>query len=141
MIDRLFVDTNVLVYAHDADAGRKHVAARTLLHTLWNDGSGALSPQVLQEFYVNITRKLRTPVTKERARSIVDAYAIWCVDLTSADISAAFRVEDEAHINFWDALIVASAAKAGAKYLLTEDLNHGQVIAGVEIHNPFVEHR
>jgi len=134
---KTFVDTNVLVYAHDVDDLLRHDLARDALRALWNDGTGLLSPQVLQEFYVNVTRKIATPLAKDAARLVVSTYAIWCVDVTSADIAAAFRVEDEAKIGFWDALIIASASKAGATRILSEDLNAGQTIAGVLIENPF----
>jgi len=137
MNDRTFIDTNVLVYAHDVDDRSKHHRAQSALRDLWNDGTGVLSPQVLQEFYVTVTRKIAKPLAKDAARLIVSAYAIWCIDAGSADVAAAFRIEDEAKIGFWDALIVASAVKAGAKRLLSEDLNAGQTIAGVVIENPF----
>jgi len=137
MSAKTFVDTNILVYAHDIDDRSKHELARDALRELWNDGTGLLSPQVLQEFYVNVTRKIATPLAKDAARLVVSTYAIWCVDVTSADVAAAFRIEDEAKIGFWDALIVASASKAGAARLLSEDLNAGQTIAGVLIENPF----
>lgn len=137
MSDKTFVDTNILVYAHDLDAPSKNEIARNNLRDLWLDGTGSLSPQVLQEFYVTITRKIKKPVPKEAARLLVKTYGMWCIDVTSADVTAAFRIEDEAKIAFWDALIVASAVKAGASKLLSEDLNAGQVIAGVRIENPF----
>jgi predicted nucleic acid-binding protein len=76
---------------------------------------------------------------KPAARSVVGAYARWCVEPTIADVDAAFRIEDEAGISFWDALVVASAARSGATRVLSEDLHSGQVIAGVTIHNPFEE--
>lgn len=107
------------------------------MRELWNDGTGLLSPQVLQEFYVNVTRKIATPLGKNDARLVVHTYAIWCVDVSPVDIAAAFRIEDEAKIGFRDALIIASAAKAGAARLLSEDLNGGQTIGGVLIENPF----
>jgi predicted nucleic acid-binding protein len=137
MTVKVFVDTNVLVYAHDIDEGSKRVVARNVLRDLWNDGNGIVSPQVLQEFYVTVTRKIAVPISKGAARRVVSAYAIWCIDVTSADMTAAFRIEDEARISFWDALIVAAAAKGGATKLLTEDLNPGQVVAGIKIENPF----
>ena len=137
MSAKTFVDTNVLVYAHDVDDPSKHDLARDALRELWNDGTGVLSPQVLQEFYVNVTRKIAMPLAKDAARLVVSTYAIWCVDVTSADVAAAFRIEDEATIGFWDALIIASASKAGAARILSEDLNAGQTIAGVLIENPF----
>ena len=109
-----------------------------LLRTLWDERAGILSTQVLQEFYVNATRKIRKPLTKAEARGVVDTYAPWCVDgITTNDLSAAFQSEDWARIGFWDALIIAVAARAGARRLVSEDLNAGQSIAGVTIHNPF----
>ena len=134
---KTFVDTNVLIYAHDADAGTKHETAKAVLRDLWPQRAGVLSMQVLQEFYVNVTRKIATPLPKSSARAVVDSYMVWCVDTTPAEISAAFRIEDEAGIGFWDALIVAAARKAGAEQILSEDLNSGQMIAGVWIRNPF----
>ena len=135
---KTFVDTNVLVYAHDVDDVSKHDLAREALRELWNDGTGVLSPQVLQEFYVNVTRKTAMRLAKDAARLVVNTYAIWCVDVTSADVAAAFRIEDEAEIGFWDALMIASAAKAGAARILSEDLNAGQTVTGVLIENPFI---
>jgi predicted nucleic acid-binding protein len=135
---RSFVDTNVLLYAYDRDAGRKHEVAKRVLADLWVTRNGILSTQVLQEFYVNVTRKIRTPLLQARARSAVQDYGAWCVPaIDKADIDAAFRIEDEARIGFWDALIVATAARSGAVRLLSEDLNAGQTIAGVRIDNPF----
>jgi predicted nucleic acid-binding protein len=133
-----FVDANVLIYAHDLDAGRKHDIAKAVLRDLWADRSGVLSTQVLQEFYVNATRKLKTPLAKPAARGVVDTYAAWCVDgITPADVAAAFQIEDGARVGFWDALIIAVAVRRGATRLLSEDLNAGQAIAGLTIHNPF----
>ncbi len=127
------------MYAHDVAAGTKHQIAAMVLRELWSEGSGALSVQVLQEFYVNVTRRIPVPLSKDSARQIVSNYAIWCTETTSAEISAAFRIEDESRIGFWDALIVSSAAKSGATRILSEDFNAGQIIAGVRIENPFVE--
>ena len=138
MSAKAFVDTNVLIYAHDVDAAEKHQIAKHLLPDLWNQRKGALSTQVVQEFYVNVTRKIASPLSKESARAVVSSYIIWSVDTTSQELSTAFRIEDEARIGFWDALIVAAALKAGADRILSEDLNHGQSISGVLIENPFV---
>ena len=137
MSDKSFVDSNVLIYAYDADAGVKRVAAAAILRDLWARRSGVLSTQVLHEFYVNVTRKIATPLSKSAARAVVDAYAPWCVNTTPAETSAAFRIEDEAQISFGDALIVAVARKAGAVRILSEDLNAGQNIADIRIENPF----
>lgn len=137
MSDKTFVDTNVLIYAHDVDAKRKQEVAKSALHKLWSDRTGVLSVQVLQEFYVNVTRKIPHPISKESARLVVSTYTTWCIETTSAEISNAFLIEDESRIGFWDALILASAIKAGATRLLSEDLNAGQTISGVQIEDPF----
>ncbi len=134
---KIFVDTNILVYAHDRDAGSKRETAQKVLIELAENQSGALSMQVLQEFYVTVTRKLAVPMPKEAARSIVDDFSYWRVSTTPMEIRHAFRIEDEARISFWDALIVATAMKAGAVRILSEDLNPGQTIAGMPIENPF----
>jgi predicted nucleic acid-binding protein len=139
MSDKTFVDTNVLIYAHDVDAKAKHHLAKSVLRDLWKQRSGVVSPQVMQEFYVNVTRKIPTPLSKPVAQRVVNTYALWCIDTTPSEISSAFRIEDESKIGFWDALIVASAAKCGAVRILSEDLNNGQVIAGITIENPFVD--
>ncbi|MGH9688513.1 MAG: PIN domain-containing protein [Candidatus Acidiferrales bacterium] len=137
MSDKIFIDTNVLLYAHDIDGGAKHDVAKQVLRRLWQERVGLLSVQVLQEFYVNATRKIPTPLSKQSARLVVSSYALWCGETTSAEVSVAFRIEDESQISFWDALIVASAMRAGAERILSEDLNAGQRIAGILIENPF----
>ncbi len=137
MNGRTFVDTNVLIYAHDVDSKSKHEIAKNILRELWSERTGVLSMQVLQEFYVNVTRKIRSPLPKDSARLVVSSYSIWCIETTPAEVSVAFRIEDESQIGFWDALIVAAAAKSGATRLLSEDLNPGQKIAGLSIENPF----
>jgi predicted nucleic acid-binding protein len=138
MSGKTFIDTNVLIYAHDADAGAKHQIAKTVLRELWAEKTGVLSVQVLQEFYVNVTRKIATPVSKDLARLVVSSYAIWCAETTPTEIASAFRIEDESRIGFWDALIVSSASKSGAIRILSEDLYAGKRIAGIVIENPFV---
>jgi predicted nucleic acid-binding protein len=137
MNDKTFVDTNILIYAHDVDAKAKHDVAKGVLRELWRRRTGVLSMQVLQEFYVNVTRKTASPLPKDVARAVVNSYSIWCIDATPAEIAAAFRIEDESRIGFWDALIVASALKCGATRILSEDLNAQQTISGVQIQNPF----
>src|ERR1700687_3728857 len=130
MSARIFVDTNILIYAHDVDAGAKHEMAKSVLRALWSQRSGVLSMQVLQEFYVNVTRKIASPLPKDVARLVVNSYAVWCIETTPAEIMMAFRIEDESRIGFWDALIVAAAAKSGAVRNLSENLNARPGIAG-----------
>jgi len=92
---------------------------------------------VLQEFYVNVTRKIPHPISVQSARLVVSNYAVWCNRTSAVDLSTAFQIEDHAKIGFWDALIVASALKSGAARIVSEDLNAGQMIAGIRIENPF----
>jgi predicted nucleic acid-binding protein len=137
MSDKTFVDTNVLNYAHDVDAKAKHEVAKRVLRELWSQRTGVLSMQVLQAFYVNVTWKIATPLPKDAARLVVNSYSIWCIETTAAEIASAFRIEDDAGISFWDALIVASAAKAGSVRIIPEDLNAEPMIAGIRVENPF----
>src|SRR5207245_11679857 len=95
MSAKTFIDTNVLIYAHDKDAGAKHQIAKTVLRDLWSERTGLLSVQVLQEFYVNVTRKISSPLSKDLARLVVSSYAIWCTETTPAEIASAFRIEDQ----------------------------------------------
>lgn len=138
MPDRVFVDTNVLIYAHDLDAGPKHAVASAILRDLWSSRLGVLSTQVLQEFYVNVTQKIPAPLPRATARQIVRGYFVWHVEvLAPAMILKASDIEERHHLSFWDALIVAAALEGGARKLLTEDLNPGQTLEGMEIENPF----
>ena len=135
---RAFVDTNVLLYAHDGTETTKQRIARTVLEGLWASEEGALSTQVLQEFYVVATRKVTRPLSRNEAREIVELYSAWPVVVTDPTlILAATRTEEEHQLSFWDALIVEAARIAGAKRLLTEDLQDGRVIEGVRVENPF----
>ena len=136
MSGRTFVDTNVLIYAHDVDAGQKHEIARNVLRELWSEREGVLSMQVLQEFYVNVTRKIATPLPRVTARTIVESYRSWCVQTTTEEIATAFRIEDEAHLGFWGALVVA-ASKSGAVRLYLGRPESGANDPGVRVENPF----
>ena len=135
---KTFVDTNVLVYAHDADAGDRHATAKTLLAELWDGRNGSLSTQVLQEFYVVATRKFDPPMSRREAREIVTLYGDWpTVQIDVALIVAASKLEERHRLSFWDSLIIEAAIRSGAVRLLTEDLQAGRRIGGVRIENPF----
>lgn len=136
--ERQFIDTNVLVYAHDTSAGDKHRRAKQLLAELWNDGNGCLSIQVLQEFYVTITRKVSQPLDPEIARQRVEDLGYWLIHSPAVDdVVEAIRLHQTSQLAFWDAMILTSAGKLGCRLLWSEDLNTGQVIAGVTIKDPF----
>jgi predicted nucleic acid-binding protein len=133
-----FIDTNLLLYAHDATETAKQPVARAALEELWRDRSGALSTQVLQEFYVVATRKLSKPLMRDEAREVVASYSAWPVVIIDPTlILAARQIEEEHQLSFWDALVIEAARIRGAQRLLTEDLQDGRVIEGIRIENPF----
>jgi len=138
-LTRTFIDSNILIYAFDESDSTKHFRANQALLELWSEDAGAVSVQVLQEFYWNVTRKIRVPLAKSAAQKVIDHYAIWCGITSAQEVKSALRIESQAQISFWDALIVASAIQCGATRILSEDLNHGQTIAGIEIVNPFLD--
>jgi len=120
MSGKIFVDSNILIYAHDSDAGVRRQQAAEWLKKLWQDDTGRLSTQVLQEFYVNVTQKIRAPLAKSAGREILRDYGSWVhSEITPATVIRASEISEEA----WE--------------LLSEDLNPGQLIAGVRIVNTF----
>ena len=139
MTDKIFVDTNILVYAHDLDAGDKHGLAADIVSKLWESRNGVLSTQVLQEFYVTLTRKVSSTLSKLEARKLVQKYSNWHVVLNDPLIMVqASEIQESYNLSFWDALIVSAAYLQNVPTILTEDLTHGQIIEGILIENPFV---
>jgi predicted nucleic acid-binding protein len=138
MIVPSFVDTNVLLYAEDRDAKSKHELARDLILKLWDGRDGVVSVQILQEFYVNATRKLKKPLSNAKALQIVEEYLTWVVvENTGALLTSAIRLQTKAQLSFWDAMVVQAAIDAGCERLYSEDLNHGQRFGPLTIVNPF----
>jgi predicted nucleic acid-binding protein len=134
-----FFDTNVLVYAYDLSAGKKHEAAAELLKACWEYENGRLSIQVLQEFFVTVTRKIALPLDVPTARQIVADLAQWKLHTPEADdLLQAIDFQQNYQLSFWDALVVESAVRLGCKWLVTEDLSHNQVFGGVQVVNPFL---
>lgn len=133
-----FVDTNVLLYAHDLTAGAKRNAAAGLITRLIDERQGMLSTQVLMEFFVSATRKLPQRLDEDAAAAIVEDFGTWPVFTPGvADILAATKLGRRYGIHFWDALIVQGAVSLGADVIWSEDLNAGQTYAGVPVGNPF----
>jgi predicted nucleic acid-binding protein len=133
-----FVDTNVLLYAYDPAAGHRHDRAADLLGRLWSERIGAISVQVLQEFFVNATRKVAAPVTPEAAIDRLRSLSRWRVHSPLADdVVAAATLSHRHRLSFWDAMIVRSAAELRCGVLWSEDLNDGQIVEGVRVRNPF----
>jgi predicted nucleic acid-binding protein len=133
-----FLDANILVYALDSSAGTKHIAAAKLVERLWESGGGCLSVQVLQEFYVTVTRKIPEPLDMDEALDRVRDLKAWKVFAPKADdVISAITLHKQSRLNFWDAMVVQAAAELHCDVLWTEDLNDGQVVRGVEVRNPF----
>ena len=136
----IFVDTNVLVYARDPGQPDKQRLAETWLEHLWATPGARVSSQVLNEYYVTVTRKLPEPLTKEAARADVADFASWKpIGIDEDLIGAAWEIEDRYGFHFWDALVVAAAKAAGCDTLLSEDLQHDQDLDGLRVVNPFEE--
>lgn len=136
---KTFLDTNIIIYAYDASAGMKHDIALQIMTDLWNSGNGILSTQVLQEFYVNVTRKIPKPLDLDLARQIIADLLKWDVVVNDGgSILDAIDIQKRHNFSFWDAMIIGSAVNGGAGNLLSEDLTDGQIIGGVAIRNPFV---
>ncbi|MFZ5470053.1 MAG: PIN domain-containing protein [Myxococcota bacterium] len=140
MSAKYFVDTNILLYAHDTSAGVKHQRAKALLEKLWTERSGVVSTQVLQELCVNVRRKAARPLDVESTRELVTDYLAWQVVVnTEQSILEALDLESRYRISFWDALVVQAARAAGTAVLYSEDLSAGQTYGTVSVVNPFVE--
>ena len=134
----VFVDTNVFLYAVDTSEPRKEKRAGQWLDVLWDHRAGRTSGQVLNELYVNLTRKYGSVWSKAECRQIVEPLSAWHpVPLTASLTHLAWRVEDRYGFSWWDSLIVAAADFAGCDILLTEDLQHGQELGRMQVMNPF----
>lgn len=133
-----FIDTNVLVYCLEHTASQKQDVAKELLDRLMKQNRIRLSTYVLQELFATLTRKVKHGLTPEEAVDCLDDLAKWPILAADYDIvRRAAVLSSEASLSFWDALIVVSAFRSGAKTLYTEDLSHGQEILGVRVVNPF----
>jgi len=140
MSDKCFVDTNILVYAHDRLAGVKHQRAQMLLEQLWDSGQGVLSTQVLQELCINLRRKISHPLPVDEVRRLIRDYATWeVVTNTSESVLQALDIELRYKTSFWDALILQAAESSGASILYSEDLATGQRYRAVQVVNPLIQ--
>ena len=136
--DKVFLDTNIIIYAYDVSAGEKHNIAKKIFVELWDSGFGVISTQVLQEFFVTITQKIPKSLDKRLAKDIVSDLLKWDVVVNDGEsIIEAIEILLRYGYSFWDSLIIEAAIRGGAAVLLSEDLSHGQIIDGVTIKNPF----
>ena len=138
MSDKCFVDTNLLVYAHDRSSGVKKDLAIELVDRLWKEKRGVISSQVLQEFAVAERRNVLNALSRRDVTRIIDDLRDWEIVLNNtASVVGALEIEGRYRISFWDALILRSAEISGATILYSEDLSHGQMYGNVRVVNPF----
>lgn len=132
-----FVDTNIVLYAHDGGAGKKHTRAVELLQRLLDEGSGAVSMQVLSEFYAAATKKLA--MSSQDAEDVLRDFATWILHCPAhADLLQTSRLHQRHKISWWDALILNSAIQLGCSILWSEDLSHGHRFGTLVVRNPFL---
>lgn len=137
--DRIFIDTNILVYAHDKSAGYKNKISQELITYFWNNKKGFISTQVLQEFYVTITKKVKNPLKKDIASLLISDLGRWYVYRPDAnDIIEAINIQKKYDLSFWDSLIICSAIKSNCDAIMSEDLNNGQKYEEILVVNPFL---
>ena len=133
----VFVDTNVFIYAVDRADANKQAAAQLWRAELWKSRRGRVSFQVLQEFFAKVTQKW--PAATEDARAEVRDLLTWNpVQVDEAVLEQGWKIQDRYRLSFWDSLIVSAAKTAECRYLLTEDLQAGQDLDGVQVINPFL---
>jgi predicted nucleic acid-binding protein len=131
-----FVDTNIFVYAHDGGAGEKHRGAVDLLTRLFEEQSGAISVQVMAEFYVTATKKLG--MRSQEAEEAIADLGSWTIHrLAHADVLRASKLHRQHKVHWWDALVITSAIELGCEVLWSEDLAAGQRYGSLTVRNPF----
>jgi predicted nucleic acid-binding protein len=136
--DKVFLDTNILVYAYDTSAGEKHGLAKEIVSRLWTTATGVISTQVLQEFFVSVTKKVPKPLEVTLAKKIVRDFLKWEVVINDGEsVLDAIDIHKKYHYSFWDSLIVEAALKGRCDVIYSEDFSHGQIVEGVTIENPF----
>jgi len=139
MNDKFFVDTNILVYANDqSDKIKQQVAKEIILNGIRNDQM-VISTQVLSEFYVTVTQKIKITLEPKTALYIIEL--LRSAEITEIEWSTVIRaihISQDHKLSYWDSLIIAAAISSEAMILYSEDLNHGQLIEDVKIINPFL---
>lgn len=139
MSDKIFVDTNILVYSRDSSEPDKQQIAEKWLTALWKSQKGKLSYQILNEYYVTVTKKLNPGLDPESARLDIKNLIAWePVVIAQSVIENAWLIQDRFRFSWWDSLVVAAAQKSDCSILLSEDLQHQQQIDDVTIINPFI---
>ncbi len=139
MSAKYFVDTNILIYTRDKSEPEKQPKAEQWLARLWADGSGRISAQIMNEYYVTVTQKLKPGLSKEQARSDLHALAVWQpLEISATLIESSWDIQDKYGYSWWDTLVISSALFLDCRYLLSEDMQHEQKIGDLTIINPFL---
>jgi predicted nucleic acid-binding protein len=140
MKDKIFLDTNIIVYAHDNSSGDKHTAAKEIMDYLWESKKGVISVQVLQEFFVCVTKKIVKPLLLKNARMILEYLSNWDVVINDKYVTLkAIDLQEKYRFSFWDSLVIQAAIQSQARILLSEDLPDGQNVKDLKILNPFTK--
>ena len=138
MRDRVFLDTNILVYAYDKNEPEKQIRAQDILKAAIEEESGIISAQILGEFFVVVTRRIKEPLPIDDAEKIIDIISVLPVaEIDKNLVRDAINIQKGYGISYWDSLIVATAKREGCDRIITEDLNDGQKYHGVLVENPF----
>lgn len=139
MTGKIFLDTNIIVYAHDRSSGKKNRIAEDILLYLWESKRGILSTQVMQEFYVIITRKIPSPLPIMDAKKILEYFMTWQVVINDTHtVLQAIDIQKKHGFSFWDSLILQSSIQGNADILFSEDMSDGLAIENLKIINPFI---
>jgi len=137
--DKVFLDTNIIIYAYDLSHKEKHGKALEIIEALWTSGLGVVSTQVLQEFFYSVTKMIPRPLDVKAVLEIIKDFLKWEVVVNNGDsIIEAIEIYQKYKYSFWDSLIITSAIRGGANLLISEDFSHGQIIKGIKITNPFM---
>jgi len=138
MKDKTFLDTNIIVYAHDRSSGDKHAVAREIMDYLWEHRKGVISVQVLQEFYVCVTTKILNPLSLKNAKLVLEYLSTWDVVANDKYLTLkAIDIQERYRFSFWDSLIIQAAIQGQTRLLFSEDLPDGQAVMDMKILNPF----
>jgi len=138
MKDKVFLDTNIIVYAHDRSSREKHAVAREIMDYLWESRKGVISVQVLQEFFVCVTKKIVKPLHLKNARTILEYLLNWDVVVNDKYVTLkAIDLQEKYQFSFWDSLVIQAAIQGKARILFSEDLADGQVVKDLKILTPF----
>lgn len=139
MSAKVFVDTNVLVYTRDASEPKKQTQALQWLAVLWQQRSGAISYQSLNEYYVIVTQRLKPGLSRSEAQDDIRNLLLWNpLPVDRVVIENAWLIQERQGFSWWDSLILSAAQIQDCDYLLSEDMQHGQTIGRLQIINPFV---